>query len=113
MAQINPKFTIRSVNFGMLLLIATVLILVVRLTVASELVDSLKAAAEQGSDEARRPGWGACITVVAASPRMMLKPHACSDSPPSRETAWRKSNSVSCITLAKASPRMMFSLMLG
>ena len=43
MAQINPKITIRSVYFGMLLLSAAVMILTVRLTVASEL-DSLKAA---------------------------------------------------------------------
>ena len=47
MAQINPKITIRSVYFGMLLLSAAVMILTVRLTVASEL-DSLKASAEQG-----------------------------------------------------------------
>ena len=46
MAQINPKITIRSVYFGMLLLNAAVMILTVRLTVASELVDSLKAVAE-------------------------------------------------------------------
>ena len=52
MAQINPKITIRSVYFGMLLLSATVMILTVRLTVASEL-DSLKAAAEQGSADAQ------------------------------------------------------------
>ena len=36
MAQINPKITIRSVYFGMLLLSAAVMILTVRLTVASE-----------------------------------------------------------------------------
>ena len=47
MAQINPKITIRSVYFGMLLLSAVVMILAVRLTVASEL-DSIKAKAEQG-----------------------------------------------------------------
>ena len=52
MAQINPKITIRSVYFGMLLLSAAVMILAVRLTVASEL-DSLKAAAEQGDAEAQ------------------------------------------------------------
>ncbi len=51
MAQTNPKITIRSVYFGMLLLSAAVMILTVRLTVASEL-DSLKAAAEQGDFEA-------------------------------------------------------------
>ena len=53
MAQINPKITIRSVYFGMLLLSAAVMILTVRLTVASELVDSLKAAAEQGDAKAQ------------------------------------------------------------
>ena len=51
MAQINPKITIRSVYFGMLLLIAVVMILAVRLTVASEL-DSLKVATEQGNASA-------------------------------------------------------------
>ena len=49
MAQINPKITIRSVYFGMLLLSAAVMILTVRLTVASEVVDALKADAEQGN----------------------------------------------------------------
>ena len=53
MAQINPKITIRSVYFGMLLLSAAVMILAVRLTVASELVDSLKAIAEQGDATAQ------------------------------------------------------------
>ena len=53
MAQINPKITIRPVYFGMLLLVATVMILTVRLTVASELVNSLKAAAEQGDAKAQ------------------------------------------------------------
>ena len=53
MAQINPKITIRSVNFGMLLLSAAVMILTVRLTVASELVDSLKAVAEHGDATAQ------------------------------------------------------------
>ena len=48
MAQINPKITIRSVYFGMLLLSAAVMILAVRLAVADELVDSLKTDAEQG-----------------------------------------------------------------
>ena len=48
MARINPKITIRSVYFGMLLLSAAVMIFAVRLTIASELVDSLKADAEQG-----------------------------------------------------------------
>ena len=48
MAQINPKITIRSVYFGMLLLSAAVMILAVRLAVADELVDALKADAEQG-----------------------------------------------------------------
>ena len=56
MAQINPEITIRPVYFGMLLLSAVVMVLTVRLTVASELdslevaseQDSLKAAAEQG-----------------------------------------------------------------
>ena len=48
MAQINPKFTIRYVYFGMLLLSAAVMILAVRLAVADELVDSLKADAELG-----------------------------------------------------------------
>ena len=52
MAQINPKITIRPIYFGMLLLSAVVMILAVRLTVASEL-DSLKAAAEQGDVEAQ------------------------------------------------------------
>ena len=52
MAQINPKITIRSVYFGMLLLSAAVMILTVRLTVASDL-DSLKAAAEQGDAKAQ------------------------------------------------------------
>ena len=37
MAQIIPKITIRSVYFGMLLLSAVVMILTVRLTVASDL----------------------------------------------------------------------------
>ena len=48
MAQINPKITIRSVYFGMLLLSAAVMILAVRLAVADELVDAFKADAEQG-----------------------------------------------------------------
>ena len=53
MAQIYPKITIRPVvNFGMLLLVATVMILTVRLTIASEL-DSLKTAAEQGDAAAQ------------------------------------------------------------
>ena len=52
MAQINFKITIRPVYFGMLLLSAAVMILTVRLTVASEL-DSLKAAAEQGDATAQ------------------------------------------------------------
>ena len=52
MAQINPKITIRSVYFGMLLLSAAVMILTVRLAIASDL-DSLKAAAEQGIAEAQ------------------------------------------------------------
>ena len=52
MAQINPKITIRSVYFGMLLLSAVVMISAVRLTVASEL-DSLKVAAEQGDADAQ------------------------------------------------------------
>ena len=52
MAQINPKITIRSVYLGMLLLSAVVMILAVRLTIASEL-DSLKAAAEQGDANAQ------------------------------------------------------------
>ena len=53
MAQINPKITIRSVYFGMLLLSAAVMIFAVRLTVASELVDSLKTDAEQGDATAQ------------------------------------------------------------
>ena len=53
MARINPKITIRSVYFGMLLLSAAVMILTVRLTVASEVVDALKANAEQGSADAQ------------------------------------------------------------
>ena len=53
MAQIIPKITIRSVYFGMLLLSAAVMILTVRLTVASELVDSLKAVAEHGDATAQ------------------------------------------------------------
>ena len=53
MAQINPKITIRSVYFGMLLLSAAVMILTVRLTVASEVVDALKANAEQGDASAQ------------------------------------------------------------
>ena len=52
MAQIIPKITIRSVYFGMLLLSAVVMILTVRLTVASDL-DSLETAAEQGDVEAQ------------------------------------------------------------
>ena len=52
MAQINPKITIRSVYFGMLLLSAAVMISAVRLTIASDL-DSLKAAAEQGDATAQ------------------------------------------------------------
>ena len=48
MAQINPKITIGSIYFGMLLLSAAVMILAVRLAVADELVDALKADAEQG-----------------------------------------------------------------
>ena len=52
MTQIIPKITIRSVYFGMLLLSAVVMILTVRLTVASDL-DSLEAAAEQGDVEAQ------------------------------------------------------------
>ena len=48
MEQINPKNTIRPAYFRMLLLSAAVMILTVRLTVASELVDSLKAVAEHG-----------------------------------------------------------------
>ena len=52
MAKINPKITIRSVYFGMLLLSAAVMISAVRLTVASDL-DSLKAAAEQGDATAQ------------------------------------------------------------
>ena len=51
MAQINPKITIRSVYFGMLLLSAAVMIFSVRLTIASDL-DSLKAATEQGDAKA-------------------------------------------------------------
>ena len=53
MAQMNPKFTIRPVYFGMLLLVAAVMILEVRLTIASEWVDLLKAAAEQGDVDAQ------------------------------------------------------------
>ena len=53
MAQINLKITLRSVYFGMLLLSAAVMILMVRLTVASELVDSLKSVAEQGDATAQ------------------------------------------------------------
>ena len=52
MAQINRKITIRSVYFGMLLLSAAVMILTVRLTIASDL-NSLNAAAEQGDAEAQ------------------------------------------------------------
>ena len=52
MAQIIPKITIRSVYFGMLLLSAVVMILTVRLSVASEL-DSIKAKAEQGNADAQ------------------------------------------------------------
>ena len=52
MAQINPKVTIRSVHFGMLLLSAAVIIFTFRLTIASDL-DSLKAAAEQGDATAQ------------------------------------------------------------
>ena len=52
MARINSKITIRSVYFGMLLLSAAVMILTVRLTVASDL-DSLEAAAEQGVADAQ------------------------------------------------------------
>ena len=52
MAPISPKITIRSVYLGMLLLSAVVMLLAVRLTVASEL-GSLKAAAEQGDVEAQ------------------------------------------------------------
>ena len=52
MAKINPKITIRSVYFGMLLLSAVVMISAVRLTIASDL-DSLKAAAEQGDATAQ------------------------------------------------------------
>ena len=52
MAQINPKITIRFVYFGMLLLVATVMILTVRLTVAFE-IDSLKVLAEQGYPSAQ------------------------------------------------------------
>ena len=52
MAQINPKITIRSVYFGMLLLSAAVMILTVRLTVASDL-NSIYAAAEPGDAEAQ------------------------------------------------------------
>ena len=56
MAQINPKFTIRYVYFGMLLLSAAVMIFAFRLTVASEL-ESLKAAAVLGdADGAVRSG---------------------------------------------------------
>ena len=53
MAQINPKITIRSVYFGMLLLSAAAMIFVVRLTIASDL-DSLKSAAEQGDAKAQQ-----------------------------------------------------------
>ena len=53
MGQINANITIRPVYFGMLLLSAAVMILAIRLTVASEL-DSLKATAEQGNAEAVR-----------------------------------------------------------
>ena len=53
MAQINPKITIRSVYLGMLLLSAAVMILAVRLTIASELVDSLKTVAEHGDATAQ------------------------------------------------------------
>ena len=53
MAQINTKITIRSVYFGILTLTAVVMISAVRLTVASELVDSFKADAEQGFDKAQ------------------------------------------------------------
>ena len=52
MGEINPKITIRSVYFGMLLLSAAVMISAVRLTIASEL-DSLKVAAEQGDATAQ------------------------------------------------------------
>ena len=52
MAQINPKITIRSVYFGMLLLSAAVIVLAVRLTATSDL-NSLKAAAEQGDATAQ------------------------------------------------------------
>ena len=67
MAQINPKITIRSVYFGMLLLSAAVMILAVRLTVASEL-DSLKAAAEQGLPR-RSSIWVSCMTLVEGVPQ--------------------------------------------
>ena len=52
MGQINPKITIKSVYFRMLFLSAAVMILAVRLTIASDL-DSLKVAAEQGDAEAQ------------------------------------------------------------
>ena len=52
MEQINRKITIRPIYFGTLLLSVAMMILSVRLTVASEL-DSLKAAAEQGDVEAQ------------------------------------------------------------
>ena len=52
MAPINPKITIKSVYFGMLLLSAAVMVLAARLTTASEL-DSLKTAAEQGDTTAQ------------------------------------------------------------
>ena len=58
MGQNNPKITTRPVYFGILLLSAAVMILAVRLTIASELVDSLKAAAEQGdADSAVQSGF--------------------------------------------------------
>ena len=53
MTRINPKITIRSVYFGMLLLSAAVMILTVRLAVADELVDALKADVEQGDADAQ------------------------------------------------------------
>ena len=77
MGQINRKITIRPIYFGMLLLSVAMMILSVRLTVASEL-DSLKAAAEQGDTRAQE-GLGSIYEAGLGIPKDYIQAYAWSN----------------------------------
>ena len=68
MAQINPKITIRSVYFGMLLLSAAVMILAVRLAVASSWWMRLKRTPSREMSR-RCPCWVTYMTTGEGVPQ--------------------------------------------